>query len=198
MERRTSAVLGAAIAGLLVSGCATEAYVDEQIAAVSGRLETVSSRVANVEGGLQQANARLETLDQNTQTALQTANKAMQGKINYAVLSEQDAVTFDTNKWNLSEEAQTTLTAFAERLKSENKGVYIEIVGHGDPRGSVYNNRILGEKRALEVRRFLTSQGIPLNRMETVSWGEERQRSEGAASADSNAANRVVTLRVLG
>jgi peptidoglycan-associated lipoprotein len=197
MELRTSGLLGAAMAALMVSGCATEAYVDEQVAAVNGRLETVSARVAANESSIQQTNARLDTVDQNTQVAMQTANKAANGKMTYSVLSEQDAVSFDTNQWKLSAEAQATLTAFADRLKAENKGVYVEIVGHGDPRGSVYNNRILGEKRALEVRRFLTSQGIPLGHMETVSWGEERGKEDGSG-ADANAANRRVTLRVLG
>jgi outer membrane protein OmpA-like peptidoglycan-associated protein len=182
---------------LLLSGCATEDYVDEQIAMVNQHITDLDGRLS---GQLQQTNARLDGVDRTSQDALQRADaagKLAAGKLVYTVLSEEDAVQFDTNKWKLSAEAQATLTAFAEKLKSENKNVYIEIIGHGDPRGSVYNNRILGEKRALEVRRFLTAQGIPLTHMETVSWGEEKPTQEGA-TADANAANRRVTLRVLG
>jgi peptidoglycan-associated lipoprotein len=189
-----------AVAGLGLAGCATEAYVDEHIANVDSKIAAVDGRVGSLEGQVTQVSSRVDGIDRASQDALQQANaagKLAAGKLVYQVISEQDAVTFDTNKWKLSSEAQATLTAFAERLKSENKNVYIEIVGHGDPRGSVYNNRILGEKRALEVRRFLTSQGLPLTHMETVSWGEERQ-VEGAEGAEANQVNRRVTLRVLG
>ena len=60
------------------------------------------------------------------------------------------------------------------------------------------NNRVLGEKRALEVRRFLSSQGIPLSHMETVSWGEERVKNPNAATDDTHEENRRVNIRVLG
>jgi peptidoglycan-associated lipoprotein len=199
MQLRTMGLMGAATAALLLSGCATESYVDEQVAAVNGRVEALGGRVGGIESGLQQTNARIDGVDRNAQAAMQEASaagKLAQGKLVYTVLSEQDAVTFDTNKWKLSQEAEATLSAFAERLKAENKNVYVEIVGHGDPRGSVYNNRVLGEKRALEVRRYLTAQGIPLVHMETVSWGEERQKDDGGVTNDP--AERRVVLRVLG
>lgn len=196
MRLRTTGALWAATAGLMLSGCATQDYVDQQIAGVNGRIQELGTRT---DTRFQEVNTRLDATDRTAQTALQRADaatKLAEGKLVYTLVSESDEVSFATNKWNLSTEAQATLTAFAERLKSENKNVYIEIVGHGDPRGSVYANRVLGEKRALEVRRFLTSQGIPLNHMETVSWGEERPEAEGGSAA-ANAANRRVTLRVL-
>jgi peptidoglycan-associated lipoprotein len=112
------------------------------------------------------------------------------------VVSETDTITFDTGKWALSDEAKATLTAFAERLKGDNKKVFVEIVGHADARGDTDANRILGEKRALETRRFLFSQGIPLVGMQTVSWGEEQPTGTGA-SAEDLAADRRVVLRII-
>lgn len=196
MQRTMTGIswLAVAAAGLLVSGCATQEYVDEQIAAVNGRIESVNGQVG-------QLASRVDTNAASAQKAQARADEAMtlaQGKLSRTVVSENDGVNFATNEWQLSSEAQATLTAFADRLKADNKNVFVEIVGRGDPRGSTYNNRVLGEKRALEVRRFLSAQGIPLNHMETVSWGEEKPIAVDAADTggDAHAAQRRVILRV--
>jgi peptidoglycan-associated lipoprotein len=198
MQRSMTGVswLAVAAAALLTSGCATQEYVDEQIAAVNGRIESVNGQVGQIASRVD-ANAAGA---QKAQARADEAYTLAQGKMTRTVISESDGVSFATNEWQLSDEAQATLTAFADRLKSENKNVVVEIVGRGDPRGSTYNNRILGEKRALEVRRYLMSQGIPLNHMETVSWGEEKPIAVDAASTggDTNAAQRRVILRVTG
>jgi outer membrane protein OmpA-like peptidoglycan-associated protein len=64
------------------------------------------------------------------------------------------------------------LTEFAEKLKGENKGVYLEVQGHTDSTGGEELNYRLGDRRAEAVRRFLSKQGIALNRMSTISYGE--------------------------
>ena len=161
--RSTGVLFVAAASGLLLSGCATHQYVDDQIAAVNSSLQQLSS---STDSRFQQLGARVDSVNGTATQALQRADaagkaaddagKLAAGKLTYTVVSESDEVNFATNQWKLSKESEATLTAFADRLKSENKNVFIEIVGHGDPRGSVYANRVLGGKRALEVRRFLT------------------------------------------
>jgi outer membrane murein-binding lipoprotein Lpp len=63
--------------GLMLSGCATEQYVDEQIAGVNGRIEPLNGRVAAVEGQVQQIGGRVDRVDQTSQEALKLA----QGKL---------------------------------------------------------------------------------------------------------------------
>jgi peptidoglycan-associated lipoprotein len=124
----------------------------------------------------------VDGVERTAQAAAQqadTAQKLAEGKFVYASSGDVVSVSFKTNSWKLSPEAQTSLTSLAESLKSANRNVFVEIIGHGDARGSVNQNRILGEKRALEVRRFLFGQGVALNRMETASWGEERSAGKG-------------------
>ena len=174
--------------GLALSGCATEAYVDEHVAAVNSRVDAVDSRVTALSG-------RVDQVDQTAQAASAKADAAQQHLVR-TVISESDTITFETAKWTLSDEAKATLTAFADKLKADNKPVFIEIVGGADARGDTDKNRILGEKRALETRRFLSSLGIPLSNMETVSWGEERLAA-GGATAEEQALSRRVVLRVL-
>lgn len=194
MDRFLSGVAAAAVVagGLALSGCATEKYVDEHVAAVNARVDAVDSKVNAL-------SERVDGVDKTAQAAGQRADEAYalaKGKMSRTVVSESDTINFETNKWDLSDEAKATLTAFAERLKSDNKKVFIEIVGHADPRGENDKNRILGEKRALETRRFLFSQGIPLASMETVSWGEEQPVATGSTSEEL-AADRRVVLRII-
>jgi len=178
----------AVASGLALSGCATEAYVNEQVGAVNARVDAVDSKVTALSG-------RVDQVDQTAQAASAKADAAQQHLVR-TVISESDTITFETAKWTLSDEAKATLTAFADKLKADNKPVFIELVGGADDRGDVDKNRILGEKRALEARRFLSSLGIPLSNMETVSWGEERLAA-GGTTAEEQALSRRVVLRVL-
>jgi len=111
------------------------------------------------------------------------------------VLSD-DAAKFPTNKYELSKEAQDALNAFAERLKSENKNVYLEIQGHTDSTGSESYNMQLGHDRAEAVRRYLNKQGVALNRMSTISYGAS-EPVESNKTKDGRAKNRRVVVIVL-
>jgi outer membrane protein OmpA-like peptidoglycan-associated protein len=49
----------------------------------------------------------------------------------------------------------------------------VEIQGHTDSTGTPAYNMRLGEERAEAVRRFMNQQGVPLNRMSTISYGQD-------------------------
>ncbi len=164
---------GALVSGALaLSGCATEKYVDEHIATVNNRVQALEGRVDGVDRTAQEALQKANDAGSAASAAL-AANKASE-KFVYTDLGTGTSVLFDTNKYKLTAAAQSTLDGFADKLKSDDKNVYIEIIGHGDVRGSINTNRLLGRLRALAVRRYLTDKGIPLFRMEVVSWGEEK------------------------
>ena len=81
-------------------------------------------------------------------------------------------IYFDFDKWALTDQAQKTLTAQAELLK-QNANAAVTIEGYADERGGTEYNRILGEKRALEVRRFLTELGVS-NPFTVISFGKDK------------------------
>jgi outer membrane protein OmpA-like peptidoglycan-associated protein len=85
--------------------------------------------------------------------------------------------------------------AFADKLKTDNQNVYVEIQGHGDSRGSAKYNEALGEKRAESVRRFLNDQGIPLYHLSAISYGEEKPKADNS-TAEGQQANRRAVLVV--
>ena len=57
------------------------------------------------------------------------------------------------------------------------------IEGHCDERGTNEYNLALGDRRALAVKEFLAAQGVPGDRMKTVSLGEERPQCFEAAES---------------
>ena len=84
-----------------------------------------------------------------------------------------DRVLFAVDQSTLSPEARTILTGQANWL-NQNPGYTVLIEGHADEQGTREYNLALGARRASAVQQFLVSQGIPANRMKTISYGKER------------------------
>lgn len=166
------------MAGLLASGCASHRFVRDQVA-------VVDTRVTRVEGTAGEALARANA-----------AHKLAEGKFLYEVVLSDDSVKFPTDRHALSPEAEARLAEFAQRLKSENRNVYLEIQGHTDATGPEAYNDQLGEARAEAVRKYLSQQGVALNRMATISYGEEAPVAPND-TADGRAQNRRVAIVVL-
>jgi peptidoglycan-associated lipoprotein len=84
-----------------------------------------------------------------------------------------DRVLFAVDESTLSAESRGILDAQARWLV-DNPGFNALIEGHADERGTTEYNIALGARRAASVQQYLFSQGIALNRLETVSYGKER------------------------
>ena len=158
--------------GLALSACATHEHVEQQISEHNAQNDqqfaAVHSRIDAVNGDAQAALARAEA-----------ANKLAAGDMQHTVLFTDDSVKFDTNSSDLSAESQASLTTFADKIKSANKNVYIEIQGHADGRGSAAYNNDLADARAESVVRYLNTAGIPLANMNHISYGESKPTGKG-------------------
>jgi len=93
-----------------------------------------------------------------------------------AFLSELVLFEFDSSA--LTATAQEFLKRKAEWL-NEHPDVAVTIEGHCDERGSTAYNLALGERRAQAARSMLMDLGVSPERLETVSYGEERPFIEG-------------------
>ncbi len=109
---------------------------------------------------------------------------------------QDDSVRFKIDKADLSSDDEAKLQAFADKLKSDNHNVYVEIQGHTDSTGPKDLNYRLGEARAEAVRLFLNKQGIALNRISTISYGPDAPVQPNN-TREGRAANRRVVLVVL-
>ena len=167
------------------SGCATKGFVREQVAGEDARVGQVDSHLSKVEGTARDALDRANA-----------AHKLAQGKFLYQVVLSDDSVKFPVNAHALSPEAEARLKELADRLKSENQNVYLEIQGHTDSTGSKEHNDKLGEERAEAVRRYLNEQGVPLNRVATISYGPDVPVASND-TREGRAQNRRVVVVVL-
>ncbi len=91
-------------------------------------------------------------------------------------------VYFEFDKSVLTPEAQDALKYNRDYLLA-NPDVRIMIEGHCDERGTNEYNLALGERRANAARRFLADLGIDPNRMEVISYGEERPADPASTEA---------------
>jgi len=172
---------GAVLLGL--GGCATKDYFNEQVGLVSTRVGDHDTRLAG--------------LDQTTRDALtraDAAGKLAQGKFVYSMVLSDDSMKFPVSQATLSPEAQARLDAFVEKLKTDNRNVYVEVQGHTDATGSKEGNYRLGEQRAEAVRRYLNQQGVALNRIGTISYGADAPVAPNTDRAGREANRRVVLI----
>jgi peptidoglycan-associated lipoprotein len=197
----SSGALFLGICGL--TACASKTYVGEEVAKSSAasekRINDVESQVEAAQTKVKQHDAKLAELDNATRQALeraQQAGKLAEGKFIFSLVLSDDTAKFPVNKHELSKEAKEALDAFADRLKTENKNVYLEIQGHTDATGPDDVNYKLGEARAEAVRRYLNKAGVALNRMSTISYGKT-EPVESNKTRDGRAKNRRVVVVVL-
>ena len=103
-----------------------------------------------------------------------------------------DRVFFDTDMSNIREDGRQTLARQAEWLKKYTN-YQITIAGHCDERGTREYNLALGERRANAAKQFLVAQGIPAQRIQTISYGKERPDPVGSDEAAWSRNRRAVT-----
>lgn len=175
-----------------LGSCATEDYVDKHLAPLDAKAQATQNQV-------DQQQAHLGKLDQATREALnraEAAGKLAQGKFLYSMVLSDDSVKFPPDSSKLSPEAEQHLLDFVDKLKNDNRNVYLEIQGHTDSTGSAAINQRLGAERAEAVRLFMNQHGVPLNRMATISYGARDPVASNKTRA-GRAQNRRVVLVVM-
>jgi outer membrane protein OmpA-like peptidoglycan-associated protein len=176
---KSTAVGGALVlAAFAVTGCATKGFVRDKVAVVEAHTQRVEGTAGEA---LERANA---------------AHKLAEGKFLYEVVLSDDSVKFPVNRHGLSPEAEQRLAELVQRLKTDNRNVYLEIQGYTDSTGTPEYNEKLGEERAEAVRRYLSEQGVALNRMATISYGEDHPVAPND-TREGRAQNRRVAIVVL-
>jgi outer membrane protein OmpA-like peptidoglycan-associated protein len=110
------------------------------------------------------------------------------------VLSDAGDVLFAFDSAELSEAAKGTLTEITKRLTGANL-VSVKVSGHTDSKGSDAYNQKLSERRAQSVSDFLTSQGIPAQKLSVEGYGESQPVADNETDG-GRAQNRRVELNV--
>ena len=117
-----------------------------------------------------------------TGTTQTTPVSGTQGKINPLndpnnVLSKR-VIYFDFDTDAVKSEYASLIQAHASYL-AQNRNRKVRLEGHADERGSREYNMALGQRRANAVRKATTALGVGNERIETISFGEDKPKSTG-------------------
>jgi len=167
---------------------------------------TVESRVGPVERENQRIAGQVDELNEVSKMARSEADRANAGvaAANERIsaiddYTEQDSATiyFKTNSALLTPEYQQALDELAQKALAS-KGYVIEITGHADSTGNAERNRVLSQKRADAVVRYLQeNHDIPLRRMITpYGYGQRKPVAENT-TAEGRSQNRRVEVKIL-
>lgn len=189
--------------------------------------KTVNSRVNPVEGRVSTAEERLTQSEQNAQrlsgqldelvavsnaarggakAAQDTADSAVKGvndtnarisSLDDYAVQTQATILFKVGNSKLTAEGTGALDQIAQAAQAS-KGYVVEVTGFTDASGNAQANRVLSQKRADAVIRYLVeTHGIPLRRILTpYGYGESNAVAENT-TRDGRAQNRRVEVKLL-
>jgi peptidoglycan-associated lipoprotein len=107
------------------------------------------------------------------------------------------SVYFDYDSNAVKDEYRGLVQDHSRYMTTSKKDSRIRIEGNCDERGSREYNLALGQRRAESVKRVMTVLGVADNRIETISYGEEKPKAPGHDEA-SWAENRRADIRYAG
>ena len=187
--------------------------VESRAAPLEDRATTTESKLSQVEQNAQRLSGQLEELSAVANTAKggakaaqETADSAVAGvnATNERISALDDyvpqtvlAVNFRPSSAILSKEAKTQLDEVATKALNS-KGYVLEVSGFADTTGSVERNRVLSQRRADNVIRYLVeNHNIPLRRIVTpYGYGESNPVAENK-TREGRAQNRRVEVKLL-
>ena len=137
---------------------------------------------------IQQSALQSEAIEEQR---LEGQRKSLEDLMN-KLMSEE--IYFEFDKAVLTEKAKDLLSQAGDILGKEPK-LWVEIEGHTDARGTEAYNMSLGGKRAQSVADYLINYGVTKERLQTVSFGEEKPKAEGS-NEDTFAKNRRAVFNV--
>jgi len=187
--------------------------VESRAAPLEDRASTTESKLSQVEQNAQRLSGQLDELAAVANTAKggaraaqETADSAVAGvnATNDRISALDDyepqsvlAVNFKSGSAILSTDSKAKLDEVATKALNS-KGYVIEVSGFADTTGSVARNRMLSQRRADNVIRYLVeNHSIPLRRIVTpYGYGETNPVAENT-SRDGRAQNRRVEVKLL-
>ena len=183
---------------LLLSSCAKKQVITEEkeMKAPEKEVAKVEEEKPAIPAAKEEVVTREEEAKIERLKELEAAKKEEAGEIDEgkawmerrAAKFEAESIYFDFDKSFIKLDYRPVLHEKAAFLKDYPE-MNARIEGNCDERGTNEYNLALGERRANSAKNFLVSLGIAADRIEIISYGEERPRSLGH-NEDSWSQNR--------
>jgi OmpA-OmpF porin, OOP family len=182
------------------------APLEERATNTESKLTQVEQNAQRLSGQLDELAAVANTAKGGAKAAQETADSAVAGvnATNERISALDDyvpqtvlAVNFKTGSAMLSADSKSKLDEIATKALNA-KGYVVEVSGFADTTGSVQRNRMLSQRRADNVIRYLVeNHKIPLRRIVTpYGYGESNPVAEND-SREGRAQNRRVEVKLL-
>ena len=152
---------------LFVVSCAQKKGVD--VSGTSGE-SVEAAETAEQKAGQAETDISEEELEAQREAELKRQQEAREKAARDFV---NENVYFGFDDATLTRQAREILAQKAEWLRSH-PDVEVVIEGHCDERGTKEYNMALGQRRAQSIKNFLVNAGIDADRLNTISYGEER------------------------
>ncbi len=209
------------------TACATKGYVKTRVDEVNAEVDSVERSVEETQAQARKNASRIDEVDRTANSAMQSADAAGSAaksagaaaaqagaaadqandkvaaietaarRLLFEVVISEDQGQFAFNKTELPDPAKAKLDELVERLKTYDKGVWVEIEGHTDATGPKEINERIGLERAETVKRYLHEQHqVPLHKINVISYGEDKPAAPNN-TRDGRAQNRRIVIRVL-
>ena len=189
-----SSVLITFLAACSSTGETTDATSSAQAAQASAEAAALADAQALEESQAQAAAQAAQVAEDAAVEAASVAAELAQQQ-QEAAQALAHVIYFDFDQATIKAEFRTALNGHAAYL-SQNPTAKIVLEGHADERGTREYNIALGERRGNAVSRYLVVQGVSVDAIEVVSFGEERPVNGGHDSA-ALAENRRVEIRYI-
>jgi peptidoglycan-associated lipoprotein len=197
-----SSVLVAFVAACSSTGETTDASASAQAAQVAVEAASLAQTQADAQA-LKDAQAAAALIEAQALADAKAAQQAADNAAAQVAAQKQQAqeaaqalahvIYFDFDQSTIKPEFRIALNGHAAYL-SQNPSARIVLEGHADERGTREYNIALGERRGNAVSRYLVVQGVSIEAIEVVSFGEERPVNSGSDST-SLSENRRVEVR---
>jgi outer membrane protein OmpA-like peptidoglycan-associated protein len=169
---------------------AAKAQADAERAKAEADAERAKAQADAANKSAQDANAVRERLRGQLNSVLQTSETAR------GLIVNMSDVLFDTGKYTLKPGTQISLAKVSGILQAY-PGLKVQVEGYTDSTGSPDFNQKLSENRAGAVKDFLVSQGVSINNITAIGYGEAKPVADNS-TASGRAQNRRVQLVVSG
>ena len=165
---------------MVLGGCGTHTQQmvespgtqDQKDSAVSASGEDASG----ISGMASEDGLAIEKLEDQDASSGTSGTSGAAGSGEFADLGK--IIYFDYNSSDIRDEFLPIITHMVSVLE-RNPGMRVRLEGHADERGTREYNLALGERRAQEVRERILLQGILEDRVDIVSFGEEKPAAMG-------------------